>query len=133
MRGVDTNLLVRYLTFDDPEQSPLVQSFFEHAEESGERLFVAAVVLCELAWTLRGPRYRYDQPSIVAALERILQMPLFSIENRGVVVSSVAAYREGRADFADFVIGEAGARAGCSDTVTLDRRLSEHLGFTLLE
>jgi predicted nucleic-acid-binding protein len=132
MRGVDTNVLLRFITFDDPEQSPAAQRFIEGSEDEGERLFIAVVALCELAWTLRGPGYRYDRHSIAAVVERLLEMPLLEIETRDVVVRALSAYREGTADFADFVIGEAGARRGCSDTVTLDRRLARLDGYTLV-
>ncbi len=36
MRGVDTNVLLRYITFDDPEQSPRAQRFIENSEAVGE-------------------------------------------------------------------------------------------------
>jgi len=133
MRGVDTNVLLRFITFDDQVQSPLAESFFERAEQENERLFVATVVLCELVWTLKGPRYRYDNPSIVAVLQRITEMTLFEVESRQIVQRAVAEYRESNADFADFLIGQAGSAAGCTDTVTFDRRLSHHAGFSLLE
>ncbi len=132
MRGIDTNVLLRYLTCDDPSQSAIARRVIESAERDGQRLFVPCVVLCELAWTLRGPRYRHTPAAIVSVLERILETPLFEIESRDTVVAAVTAYREGSADFADFVIGEAARRAGCADTVTLDRKLSSHAGFTLL-
>ena len=133
MRGVDTNVLLRYITYDDPEQSPRAQRFIEHSEAVGERLFVAVAAVCELAWTLRGPAYRYDRPAIAAVVERLLETPLFEVESHDGVAQAIAAYREGTADLADFVIGRAGARSGCTDTVTLDRRLARHAGFTLLE
>ena len=47
MRCVDTDVLLRFNTHDDPEQSPAAQRFIEQAEEQGERPFVAFVALCD--------------------------------------------------------------------------------------
>jgi predicted nucleic-acid-binding protein len=132
MRGVDTNILLRYITQDDPEQCMQANRFIDGCDAEGERLFVSVIVICELAWTLRGPRYRYDVPSIAATVKRLLEIPLFEIESREMVRLALSDYQEGRADLADFMIGCSARRAGCSDTVTLDRRLAEHDGFTLL-
>ena len=54
MIGVDTNVLVRYLTQDDRVQYEKAAAFIEAATERGEQLVVNAVVLCELEWVPRG-------------------------------------------------------------------------------
>ena len=91
MRGVDTNVLVRYLTDDDPTQSPLAQALIHGAEDEGERLYISTIVMCELCWTLRGKRYRYDRPTIAAAFEKMLDARVFEFENRSLVACECAA------------------------------------------
>ena len=76
MRAVDTNALVRYITADDSAQSPRASALIEEAEDRGERLYLNAVVLCELCWVLRGKPYRYDRPTIAAVLEKIASIKL---------------------------------------------------------
>ena len=50
--GVDTNILVRLLTGDDPAQVSAAERFVT-TQLSPERCgFVSMVVVCELAWTL---------------------------------------------------------------------------------
>jgi predicted nucleic-acid-binding protein len=132
VRGIDTTVLVRYITDDDPHQSPKAKRFIEDAEDSGERLFVNATVVCELCWTLHSQPYRFDRPSIAAALERMLQARIFEIEHRDLISRSMRDYRLGRADFADYLIGHRNRAAGCTDTVTFDRRLDEAAGFAQL-
>ena len=53
MKGVDTNVLVRYLTQDDASQGKRATAVFERALTAGERIHVDTVVLCELVWVLR--------------------------------------------------------------------------------
>ncbi len=82
MRGLDTDLLVRYVTRDDPEQFAATSRLFETSEARGEHLYVNTITLCELAWTLRGPRYGFDREAIARALEGLLAIPLFELQGR---------------------------------------------------
>lgn len=132
MRGLDTNVLVRYLTADDPVQTPLARALLEGGEERNERFHLSTVVVCELAWTLRGQPYRLGRGAIADVLEKLLETGLFEVQERDLVRRSVADYREGKADFPDYLIGQQNRHAGCGETVTFDRNLAEAKGFSLL-
>ena len=132
MRGLDTNVLVRYLTADDPVQTPLARALLEEAEERNERFHISTVVLCELIWTLRGQPYRLDRRAIADVLEGILETGLFEVQERDLVRRSLADYRQGKADFPDYLLGWQNRQAGCGETVTFDRNLAEDEGFSLL-
>ncbi|HUR79364.1 MAG TPA: type II toxin-antitoxin system VapC family toxin [Thermoanaerobaculia bacterium] len=131
MIGVDTNVLVRYLTQDDASQARRSGEMIERAEAGGDAARVDVVVLCELVWVLRSA-YRYRKDAIVGSLEQILSTAAFSFENRDLLRVAVDAYREGAGDFADYVIGLRNARAGCDHTVTLDRALRGERQFVVL-
>jgi predicted nucleic-acid-binding protein len=132
MRGLDTNVLVRFITADDPNQSETARKLVDDLERDGERVHVTVVVLCELAWVLRGRLYGYDRPSIAAAINRLLETRVFAIQDRDVVRRAVADYEDGVADFADYVIGRQNQAAGAEDTVTFDRQLDGAPGFEVL-
>lgn len=123
MRGVDTNVLVRFLTGDDPEQYQTAERLFVAAEEAGESLYLTVPVLCELVWTLRGRRYRHGGEAIVGVLDRLLATPTIEIQDRDAVQRALIDYEQGQGDFADYLIGHLARKAGCSETVTFDRRL----------
>lgn len=53
MTGIDTNVLVRVLAKDDPLQVERVRKFFDRSRESGEVVYISAIVLCETVWVLR--------------------------------------------------------------------------------
>jgi predicted nucleic-acid-binding protein len=132
LRGVDTNLLVRYITDDDPDQAHRVRLLFQEAEERKEHFHVSSIVLCELSWTLRGKPYFFDRATIADVLERIMETSLFEIQDRDLTRRAAADYRQGRADFPDYLIGWQNQSAGCEDTVTFDGKLSGAEGFTVL-
>ena len=122
MTGLDTNVLVRYLTQDDPSQARRANALVADALAKGGRCFVGGVVLCQLVWVLRGA-YGFDKATIVTVLERLLATAQFTIDEKDVVRRALEDYREGKGDFADYLIGYDGQEAGCQATATFDRRL----------
>lgn len=129
MRGLDTNVLVRFLTADEPAQSETARRLVEGAEVHGERLHVSILVLAELVWVLRGVRYACSRSEIADALDALLDATVFEIQDRDLVRSATAAFRVGPADFSDYLIGRLDRRAGCTSTLTFDRRLLTTEGF----
>jgi predicted nucleic-acid-binding protein len=123
VRGLDTNVLLRALTGDDPVQSPLASSLLAEAEANGEQFHVSTTVLCELVWALRGGAYRQGRDVIVQALEALLASTVFALQHRDLVRRALDDYREGPGDFADYLIGWQDDAAGCAGALTFDRRL----------
>lgn len=132
LRGLDTNVLIRYFTLDDREHSPVACELVDGAEARGERLFVSLPILCELVWVLSGPRYRTRREELVEILAGLLDSPMFLIQERALVRHAVVDFRAGSADFADYLIGRCAEAAGCSETVTFDGGLVASPGFRFL-
>ena len=131
MRNLDTNILVRYLTADDRGQLAAVERLIEDCRLDREPLFLSTLVLCELLWVLSSS-YGQTKTMIIQVLEQILEMDQFRVEDDALVRRSLEAYTRGKGNFADYLIGEIGRRAGCRDTVTLDRALKGAEGFTVI-
>ena len=128
MIGLDTNVLVRYLTQDDPGQARRANTIVVESTAAGQRCFIGPIVLCELAWVLRGA-YDRSKTDLVKTLELILATKQFEIGDKDLVREALDAYRMGRADFADYLIGAGHRHAGCVETLTFDRRLQGAPGF----
>jgi predicted nucleic-acid-binding protein len=121
--GLDTNVLVRYLTLDDPRQAKIATEVIEGATTAGEPLFVSTVVMCEVVWVLeRG--YRFDRAHVEHAIDALLRTAQLHFREKDLLLAALADYRGGSGDFADYVIGRDAAAEGCSRTVTFDRALA---------
>ena len=120
MIAIDTNVLVRFLTEDDPEQTRRVQRCFAAAKDQDESLFLNQIVLCECVWVL-SYSYGFPKVALVDVLDRLLATKQFVIEDKPSVWAAVADYRSSQADFADCLIGVKNRNAGCETTVTLDQ------------
>jgi predicted nucleic-acid-binding protein len=128
---VDANVLLRYLTADDPKQDATASRLFEDCSRRQERLLLPTIVLCEIVWTL-DRRYGQRKPQIVQALTSVLEAGIFEIECEPLVRSALYSYVNGKGDFADYLIGAVAAHHGCRDTVTFDKKLKGAAGFTVL-
>lgn len=131
MKGLDTNVLVRYLVRDDPEQTARATQLVEEGADRDERFFVASIVLCELVWVL-DRAYGYERTEIATSLEGVLQTRSFFFEDKDILWQTLSDYRKGKGGFADYLIGRLGERAGCEQTLSFDRALRENPRFEVL-
>lgn len=122
MIGLDTNVLVRYLTEDDPKQSPRAVALVEGALEEGERLFVAQIVLCELVCVLDSV-YSFPREEIVSVVRDLLRARQLVIEDLDSARKAVDRYAAKGGDFADFLIVERCRVAGCERVASFDGQL----------
>jgi predicted nucleic-acid-binding protein len=119
--GIDTNVLVRYLAQDDAVQSAMATELIERRLTALNPGFISVVAMAETAWVL-ARSYRLDDKAIAAAIERVLQVDGLVVENEQAVFTGMIALRDGRGSFSDALIGALGTAAGCSCTVTFDRK-----------
>ncbi|MBV8357095.1 MAG: type II toxin-antitoxin system VapC family toxin [Deltaproteobacteria bacterium] len=131
MIGLDTNILVRYLTQDDSVQSPKATEMIERRLTQNNSGFLSVVAMAEAVWVLDRV-YRFADHEIAAAIERTLQIDYLIVENEQEVFTAMVALKEGRGSFADALIGALGAKAGCACTLTFDQKASRLPEFELL-
>ena len=130
MIGLDTNILVRYLTQDDPVQSRKATEIIEGELTEENPGFISIVAIVETVWVL-DRAYNLSSHKIAAVLERILQIDVLVVENEQEVFTAMVALKHGRGSFADGMIGTLAEKAGCSYTLTFDRRAARLAAFKL--
>ena len=121
MIGLDTNIIVRYLIQDDPVQSAKATDIIEGRLSVANPGFVSVVVMAEIVWVL-DRAYGLTDMEISGAIERMLQVEVLVIGNEPEVFAAMVALKQGKGAFADVLIAELGARAGCSYTLTFDKK-----------
>jgi predicted nucleic-acid-binding protein len=130
MIGLDTNVLVRYLAQDDPVQSAKATALIERRLTEQDPGFISVVAMTETVWVLERA-YGLADADIAAAIERTLQVDALVVESEQAVFTAMVALKEGRGSFADALIGALGASAGCSHSLTFDRKALRLPGFVL--
>lgn len=114
MRAVDTNLVVRYLTRDDPEQSPRARALIN----SGP-VFVPVTVILETEWVLRSS-IQLPRAALAEALRSFVGLPTVTVGDADAVSAALDLFGGGM-DFADAL--HLALSSECDGFATFDKKL----------
>jgi predicted nucleic-acid-binding protein len=128
--GLDTNILVRFLAQDEVVQSPRANQIIERQLTEERPGFISLVTMVETVWVL-DRIYGLSNAEIAATVERILQAETLFVQNEQEVFTAAIALKTGVAAFADALIGALGAWAGCTATLTFDKKAARLKQFQL--
>lgn len=115
MLAIDTNVIVRLLVRDDPDQSARARDLI-----AAEAVFVPATVMLETEWVLRSV-YGHTTTQIVAALRAFAGLPNVTIED-AITVSQALDWAQGGIEFADAL--HLAKASHCDAFASFDRRFA---------
>lgn len=125
MRAVDTNVLVRLTTRDDPRQTAAAEAFVAPGA------WVSHLVLIETVWVLQYI-YGLERQKIATAIEMLLQHRDLIIQDPDVVEAALQTFRSHPSKrspgFFDFLLLEVARKGGHLPLGTFDRKLSRFEG-----
>ena len=131
MIGLDTNVLVRYIVQDDPEQSAAVTGLIEDRCTTRSPGYVSVPVLMELVWVLTSA-YGHKKAAVISVVHQLLRTAELAVEDRQTIWTAVREFETGTADFADYLIAHRNHARGCTRTYTFDLRAARGNYFALL-
>jgi predicted nucleic-acid-binding protein len=115
VRAVDTNILVRFLTADDPRQARAARRVIAAGD-----VFIGTTVILETEWVLRAG-YGFAPTAIVAGLRGLGGLAGISIEEPTETAQALEWMMAGM-DFADAL--HLARSSHCSAFVTFDNKLA---------
>lgn len=118
---IDTNLLVRYLTDDEPQKAKAVDSLLNKATKGELRILIPSIVIAELVWVLES-YYRMDANEIAELVEAILNTPGAEVTEKQIIISALKFYRGKNIDFIDAWIIEFARENDIKTIYTFDKR-----------
>lgn len=128
MLGIDTNILVRFLTRDEPSQYERAKRIIRRGLNEPDGIFINQLVLLETEWVLRSA-YGQSKAEIIAAVSALLDSQELVFEDEPTVEEAMFFWKKSNADFADCLIGARNRRAGCRATATFDAKAAKLPGF----
>lgn len=132
MIGLDTNVLIRLITNDDPVQASRARAVLSERTSPTAPALVSDIVLIETVWVLSRV-YRYAPDAIANAIAAVMEASNVEFEMVDGIRRALREFQKG-ADFADALIGERNRTIGASTTVTFDRHAAASLRtFELIE
>lgn len=119
MRAVDTNVLVRLVTRDDPKQVAAAEAFVAGGA------WVPHLALAEATWVLASV-YDRGPEAIATAVEMLLNHQYLTIQDADAVTAAVGQFqRRPAVGFSDCLMVEVARKAGHGPLGTFDRHLGK--------
>jgi len=118
---VDTNLFLRYLTNDVPEQADAVERLLRRAAAGEIGLVTNGLVLAEIVWVLES-YYHLPPPAIREKILAILNTPGLDVPDSGLVLQAITWYAEQNVDFIDAYNAAWMQEQGINTVYTFDQR-----------
>jgi predicted nucleic-acid-binding protein len=122
MRAVDTNVLVRLITGDDPRQAASADTFIEHGA------WVSILAVVETAWVL-STVYELSATELAAGIEMLLKHKHLTLQDSDAVAVALELFRSRPAlGFSDCLMLQLARKAGHLPLGTFDRLLGKVAG-----
>ena len=116
--GLDTNVVIRLLTQDDPAQRRAALKFGAGlGKDYGA--FLPLVAILELDWALRS-KLGFSKTDVIRAVSKLLNTRGLTVENHSLVVKVLHLVEMNNADFADAMIACRSTEEGCETIKTFD-------------
>ena len=100
MIGLDTNVVIRYITQDDAKQAASATRLFERGLSTEHPGRVALVTLCEITWVL-AECYDVDKRRMIEVIEGLLGSRQIVVEDAELAWKALRAWEKSSADFSD--------------------------------
>jgi predicted nucleic-acid-binding protein len=130
MIGLDTNVIVRYVTQDDPMQSAAATELMDSLSADAPG-FIAMVATVELVWVLQSC-YDAKRHQIAQVLETLLRSKELLVEQAELIWQALRRFSASNADFADCLIERCGHAVECQYTATFDQNAATSAGMRMV-
>jgi predicted nucleic-acid-binding protein len=121
MVGLDTQVVLRYLLQDDPKQTRQANQIFDWQLSERNLGFISLVTVPEIVWVLLS-LLKQNPSQIASHLENLFTADSLEVQNEQEVFEALFALKSRAGEFEDGFVGVLNAWAGCSHTLTFDRK-----------
>ncbi|HYI14057.1 MAG TPA: PIN domain-containing protein [Thermomicrobiales bacterium] len=102
---VDTDVIVRLVTGDDPAKQQAARALFKQVEAGQLELAAPVTMIADATYVLGSPRlYALPRPSVASSLSTLVRLPSFRVQERQAVLRALSIYGSTNLDFGDTFI-----------------------------
>ncbi|MGB2895290.1 MAG: PIN domain-containing protein [Anaerolineales bacterium] len=123
---VDTNIFLRFLTNDSPDQAQVVDQLLVRAELGELQLHTSVLTMAEIVWTLES-YYNLKREDVRDQVVAILNTPGLQVEYADIIARAMILYADENIDFVDAYNGIWLQEQGLSSAITFDTKHFQHI------
>ena len=133
-RFVDTDVIIRLLTGDDPLKQAAATALFEQVELGQTTVAAPDTVIADAVYVLTSPRlYHLSHAQVSALLTTLVRLPNFRVGNRQAVLRALELYATTNLDFGDVFLVASMEQAGADVILSYDKGFDKLQGITRQE
>jgi predicted nucleic-acid-binding protein len=132
MAILDTNVILRFLTKDNPEQSPRAAGFFQDIQDSVRTVQLTEAVIVEVEQVLSSKNlYNLDRETIRHGLGSLIQLPCVEVPNKRIYLEALDLYVQfSRLSYVDALCATYARRSDDATVISFDRGYRNLSGVT---
>jgi predicted nucleic acid-binding protein len=115
---VDTNILVRHLTGDPPDQAARATKFLAAADE----LLLPDLIVAEVVYVLES-FYEAGRPQVADLVRAIISFPPTVVLDSAMLLRALEVYETDRLDFAEAYLVAQAERSGVGEVASFDKAI----------
>ena len=102
---IDTDVIIRLLTGDDPEKQAAATAIFEQVEQGTLTVTAPDTAIADAVYVLSSPRlYHLARSEVRELLTALVHLPHFQVQNRPAISRALELYGSSKLDFGDVLI-----------------------------
>jgi predicted nucleic acid-binding protein len=119
---VDTDVVIRLITGDDPVKQQAARALFNQVEAGQFELTAPITMIADAVYVLGSPRlYGLPRQIVASSLSTLVRIPAFRVQERQTVLRALSIYGSTSLDFGDAFILASMEADGSSILYSYDR------------
>ncbi len=119
-RVIDANIILRFLTNDEPKMAQDCQSLLQKAEENREQLYLPDIVLADIVWMLEK-FYKLRKSEIRELILPVIGLRGMRCNSKTTIRRALHIYVERNIDWTDAFVAASMLSAGQEEIYSYDR------------
>lgn len=131
-RVVDANILLRFLTNDEPAQAAACEKLLLRVEAGQEKVFLPDIVIADIVWTLEK-FYKVEKKRIMELLNAVLAAEGLLCNSTGQVLTALTIYTTKNINWIDAFVAAQMIESGQYEIYSYDQDFDHLPEITRLE
>jgi len=124
IKGIDANILLRFLTNDLPEQAERCEKLLDEVQDGKVLVFLPDITLADVVWTLEK-YYKLPRKDIRLAMTRIIELKGLQFSNKSHALTALDYYVEKNVDWTDAFMAAQLIAKGIKEIYTFDNHFKK--------
>jgi len=119
-RLIDANIILRFLTNDNPTQAAACENLLREVESGQTQVYLADIILADIVWTLEK-YYRVEKSQIRTKLTQILALSGLRCVSKNIITAALDIYCDKNIDWTDAFVASQMLTANQNEIYSYDK------------